>query len=97
MGNVVKAILATLQNFISFFSISNFINVTFCSNITVIMSQAKDIMSDYQTGVLENSAKMVLLFHMIDESVKRRDKILIFRYKLFPVSTTVNPDPLLIS
>lgn len=54
-------------------------------------------MSDYQTGVLENSAKMVLLFHMIDESVKRRDKILIFRYKLFPVSTTVNPDPLLIS
>lgn len=61
------------------------------------MSQAKDIMSDYQTGVLENSAKMVLLFHMIDESVKRRDKILIFRYKPFPVSTTVNPDPLLIS
>lgn len=43
------------------------------------MSQAKDIMSDYQTGVLENSAKMVLLFHLIDESVRRRDKILVFR------------------
>lgn len=37
-------------------------------------------MSNYQTGVLENSAKMVLLFHLIDESVGRRDKILVFRY-----------------
>lgn len=36
-------------------------------------------MSDYQTGILENSAKMVLLFHLIDESVRRKDKILIFR------------------
>lgn len=44
--------------------------------------QAKEIMSNYQTGVLENSAKMVLLFHLIDESVGRRDKILVFRYDL---------------
>lgn len=43
------------------------------------LSQANDIMSNYQTGVLENSAKMVLLFHLIDESVMRRDKILVFR------------------
>lgn len=43
------------------------------------ISQAKDIMSNYQTGVLENSAKMLLLFHLIDESVRRRDKILVFR------------------
>lgn len=53
-------------------------------------------MSDYQTGILENSAKMVLLFHLIDESVQRRDKILIFRYVLFPLFTTVNKNPLLI-
>lgn len=68
---------------------------TFCSNATVVISQAKDIMSDYQTGILENSAKMVLLFHLIDESVQRRDKILIFRYVLFPLSTTINTNPLL--
>lgn len=46
---------------------------------SICVSQAKDIMSNYQTGVLENSAKMVLLFHLIDESVRRRDKILVFR------------------
>lgn len=43
------------------------------------MLQAKGIMSNYQTGLLENSAKMILLFHLIDESVRRRDKILVFR------------------
>lgn len=36
-------------------------------------------MSHYQTGLLENSAKMVLLFHLIEESVRRGDKILVFR------------------
>lgn len=36
-------------------------------------------MSNYRTGVLENSAKIVLLFHLIEESVRRRDKILVFR------------------
>ena len=44
--------------------------------------QAKDIMNNYQTGVLENSAKMLLLFHLIDESVSRGDKILVFRLDL---------------
>ncbi len=42
-------------------------------------------MSNYQAGVLENSAKMVLLFHLIDESVKRGDKILVFRWEMFAV------------
>lgn len=40
-------------------------------------------MTNYQTGVLENSAKMVLLFHLIDESVSRGDKILVFRLEIF--------------
>lgn len=41
--------------------------------------QAKDLLTNYQTGVLENSPKMVLLFHLIEESVKLGDKILVFR------------------
>lgn len=36
-------------------------------------------MSDYKPGLLENSAKMVLLFHLIEESVKKGEKILVFR------------------
>ncbi|XP_075893334.1 helicase ARIP4 [Nelusetta ayraudi] len=56
------------------------------ANQVITYEWAKDIMSDYQTGVLENSAKMVLLFHMIDESVKRRDKILIFSQSLSTLS-----------
>ena len=39
-------------------------------------------MSDYNPGILENSAKMVLLFHLIEESVRKGDKILVFRYKI---------------
>ena len=57
---------------------------TFCLSIKLfIFLQAKDIMSRYRTGVLENSAKMVLLFHLIDESVRTGDKILVFRLVLF--------------
>lgn len=41
--------------------------------------QAKDIMCDYEPGILENSAKMVLLFHLIEESVRNGDKLLVFR------------------
>lgn len=41
--------------------------------------QAKELMCDYKPGILENSAKMVLLFHLIEESVKKGDKILVFR------------------
>lgn len=43
------------------------------------LSQAKELLTNYQTGVLENSPKMVLLFHLIEESVKLGDKILVFR------------------
>uniref|UniRef100_A0A673IHM0 RAD54 like 2 n=1 Tax=Sinocyclocheilus rhinocerous TaxID=307959 RepID=A0A673IHM0_9TELE len=52
------------------------------ANQVITYEWAKDIMTNYQTGVLENSAKMVLLFHLIDESVKRRDKILVFSQSL---------------
>ncbi|TKS71380.1 Helicase ARIP4 [Collichthys lucidus] len=52
------------------------------ANQVITYEWAKDIMSNYQTGVLENSAKMLLLFHLIDESVRRRDKILVFSQSL---------------
>lgn len=39
-------------------------------------------MCDYEPGILENSAKMVLLFHLIEESVRKGDKLLVFRYKI---------------
>ncbi|XP_072522588.1 helicase ARIP4 [Salminus brasiliensis] len=52
------------------------------ANQVITYEWAKDIMADYQTGVLENSAKMVLLFHLIDESVSRGDKILVFSQSL---------------
>ncbi|CAB1315405.1 unnamed protein product [Coregonus sp. 'balchen'] len=52
------------------------------ANQVITYEWAKDIMSNYQTGVLENSAKMLLLFHLIDESVSRGDKILVFSQSL---------------
>ncbi|XP_037535411.1 helicase ARIP4 [Nematolebias whitei] len=52
------------------------------ANQVITYEWAKDIMSNYQIGVLENSAKMVLLFHLIDESVRRRDKVLVFSQSL---------------
>uniref|UniRef100_A0A3Q3XCG8 Uncharacterized protein n=1 Tax=Mola mola TaxID=94237 RepID=A0A3Q3XCG8_MOLML len=52
------------------------------ANQVITYEWAKDIMSDYHTGVLQNSAKMVLLFHLIDESVRKRDKILVFSQSL---------------
>lgn len=56
------------------------------SNQVITYEWAKDIMTKYQTGVLENSAKMLLLFCLIDESVKRRDKILVFSQSLSTLS-----------
>lgn len=47
--------------------------------LSLLHCQAKDIMYDYKPGLLENSAKMVLLFHLIEESVRKGDKILVFR------------------
>lgn len=52
------------------------------ANQVITYEWAKDIMTNYQTGVLENSAKMVLLFHLIDDSVSRGDKILVFSQSL---------------
>ncbi|KAL7843761.1 hypothetical protein AOLI_G00252730 [Acnodon oligacanthus] len=52
------------------------------ANQVITYEWAKDIMSGYQTGVLENSAKIVLLFHLIDESVSKGDKILVFSQSL---------------
>ncbi|KAM9443950.1 helicase ARIP4 isoform 2-T2 [Clarias gariepinus] len=56
------------------------------ANQVITYEWAKEIMSGYQTGVLENSAKMVLLFHLIDESVSRGDKILVFSQSLSTLS-----------
>uniref|UniRef100_A0A8C5I4P3 Helicase ARIP4-like n=1 Tax=Gouania willdenowi TaxID=441366 RepID=A0A8C5I4P3_GOUWI len=52
------------------------------ANQVITYEWAKEIMSKYQKGVLEMSAKMVLLFHLIDESVQRRDKLLVFSQSL---------------
>uniref|UniRef100_A0A4W4E2X8 RAD54 like 2 n=1 Tax=Electrophorus electricus TaxID=8005 RepID=A0A4W4E2X8_ELEEL len=52
------------------------------ANQVITYEWAKDIMSSYKTGVLENSPKMLLLFHLIDESVQRGDKILVFSQSL---------------
>ncbi|XP_076012669.1 helicase ARIP4 isoform X2 [Genypterus blacodes] len=56
------------------------------ANQVITYEWANDIMSNYHTGVLENSAKMLLLFHLIDESVSRRDKILVFSQSLSTLS-----------
>ncbi|XP_029906513.1 helicase ARIP4 isoform X2 [Myripristis murdjan] len=52
------------------------------ANQVITYEWAKDIMSNYQTGILDNSAKMVLLFHLIDVSVRRGDKMLVFSQSL---------------
>nr|XP_019957050.1 PREDICTED: helicase ARIP4 isoform X1 [Paralichthys olivaceus]XP_019957051.1 PREDICTED: helicase ARIP4 isoform X1 [Paralichthys olivaceus] len=52
------------------------------ANQVITYEWAKNIMLNYQEGVLQNSAKMTLLFHLIDESVRRGDKILVFSQSL---------------
>ncbi|XP_032065797.1 helicase ARIP4 isoform X1 [Thamnophis elegans] len=52
------------------------------ANQVVTYEWAKDILCDYQTGVLQNSPKMVLLFHLVEESVKLGDKLLVFSQSL---------------
>uniref|UniRef100_A0A8C2CBT3 RAD54 like 2 n=1 Tax=Cyprinus carpio TaxID=7962 RepID=A0A8C2CBT3_CYPCA len=64
------------------------------ANQVITYEWAKDIMTNYQTGVLENSAKMVLLFHLIDESVKRGDKILVFRWEVFLMEDFLSRRPM---
>ncbi|KAM9475031.1 helicase ARIP4-like [Clarias gariepinus] len=52
------------------------------SSQVITYEWAKDIMAGYKKGVLENSAKMVLLLHIIEESVKNGDKVLVFSQSL---------------
>ncbi|KAL1021367.1 hypothetical protein UPYG_G00012390 [Umbra pygmaea] len=56
------------------------------ANQVVSFEWAKEIMLQYKPGLLENSAKMVLLFHLIDQSVKKGDKILVFSQSLSTLS-----------
>ncbi|XP_073418640.1 helicase ARIP4 [Dendrobates tinctorius] len=56
------------------------------ANQVVTYEWAKEILCDYQTGVLSNSPKMVLLFHLIEESMKLGDKILVFSQSLSTLS-----------
>ncbi|XP_028307929.1 helicase ARIP4-like isoform X2 [Gouania willdenowi] len=60
------------------------------ANQVITYEWAKDIMCDYKPGVLENSAKMVLLFHLIEESVKKGDKILVFSQSLSTLTIIEN-------
>ncbi|XP_053545374.1 helicase ARIP4 [Bombina bombina] len=48
--------------------------------------KAKEVMCDYQPGMLHNSPKMVLLFHLIEESMLLGDKILVFSQSLSTLS-----------
>ncbi|XP_075882242.1 helicase ARIP4-like isoform X2 [Nelusetta ayraudi] len=52
------------------------------ANQVITYEWAKDVMCDYEPGLLENSAKMVLLFHLIEESVRSGDKLLVFSQSL---------------
>ncbi|KAF3696640.1 Helicase ARIP4 [Channa argus] len=52
------------------------------ANQVITYEWAKDIMCDYKPGMLENSAKMVLLFHLIEESIRKGDKLLVFSQSL---------------
>ncbi|XP_071331374.1 helicase ARIP4-like isoform X2 [Trachinotus anak] len=52
------------------------------ANQVITYEWAKDIMCDYKPGILENSAKMVMLFHLIEESVRKGDKLLVFSQSL---------------
>ncbi|XP_053536183.1 helicase ARIP4 isoform X4 [Ictalurus punctatus] len=52
------------------------------SSQVITYEWAKDIMAGYKKGILENSAKMVLFFHIIEESVMSGDKVLVFSQSL---------------
>ncbi|XP_041047100.1 helicase ARIP4 [Carcharodon carcharias] len=56
------------------------------ANQVITYEWAKDVLASYQPGLLENSAKMVLLFELIEESLKLGDKILVFSQSLSTLS-----------
>ncbi|KAG8436161.1 hypothetical protein GDO86_007313 [Hymenochirus boettgeri] len=56
------------------------------ANQVVTYEWAKEILYNYTPGVLQNSPKMVILFHLIEESMKMGDKILVFSQSLSTLS-----------
>ncbi|XP_027026818.1 helicase ARIP4-like isoform X1 [Tachysurus fulvidraco] len=56
------------------------------TNHVITYEWAKDIMKGYKKGLLENSAKMVLFFHIIEESIKIGDKVLVFSQSLYTLT-----------
>ena len=46
--------------------------------------QAKTVFKDYRTGVMENGGKLVVLMHIIEESLKLGEKVLVFRWDSLP-------------
>ncbi|CAF94986.1 unnamed protein product, partial [Tetraodon nigroviridis] len=60
------------------------------ANQVITYEWAKEIMSDYNPSILENSAKMVLLFHLIEESVRKGDKLLVFSQSLSTLTVIEN-------
>lgn len=54
-------------------------------------------MAGYKKGILENSAKMVLFFHIVEESVMSGDKVLVFRYINLYTCTHSNSSDSLVS
>lgn len=56
------------------------------ANQVVTYEWAKEVLCDYQTGILQNSPKMLLLFHLIEESMKLGDKMLVFSQSLSTLS-----------
>lgn len=51
---------------------------------------ANRLMEDYQSGVIENSMKMMLLFKIIDETIKLGERILIFSQSLHTLDVIEN-------
>ncbi|XP_075439051.1 helicase ARIP4-like, partial [Ascaphus truei] len=56
------------------------------ANQVVTYEWAKDVLFDYQTGLLQNSPKMVLLFHLIEGGMRLGDKTLVFSQSLSTLS-----------
>ena len=50
------------------------------------LTKARENMRNYSQRKLSNGGKMVLLFHIIDESIKHGDKILVFSQSLMTLT-----------
>lgn len=47
---------------------------------------AAELLKDYVPGIIENSAKMELLFYILNESIKMGDRLLLFSQSLFTLN-----------